>query len=73
MQPDPDDVDLVAAPDPTGCAAAALGCSSLWLEGVNEGFAGEADPNRLAQFPLADPRGQQYRDGVLWGQKLKSQ
>lgn len=70
MQPAPDDDDKMAAPDPTGCAAHAMGCASLWLEGVNDGAAGEPDANRLAQFPRDDPRGQQYRDGLLTGAEL---
>lgn len=73
VQPAPDDDDHAAAPDPIGVASHSLGVAYLWLEGLADGFAMAPDENRLRQFPASDPRGQQYRDGLYHGQKLRAQ
>lgn len=74
VQPAPDDDDHAAAPDPLGCAARALGCAALWLEGVDDQFGfGKADQSRLDQWDPGDPRAQQYRDGLKHGSKLREE
>jgi hypothetical protein len=73
VQPAPDDDDHDCAPDPLGCAARSLGCAALFLEGVDDAFAGAPDQNRLDQWEPGDPRAQQYKSGLFHGKKLREE